>query len=172
MHNLLRLALVLPVLMASVIAHAQSLWGGTEYGMSLGQVMAIVPSAIHPNKSGRLADGAQELLQLRDVEIANEKFTTSFFFASNKLTQVTISLNGGHTFHQALLVFNSLTEALRAKYGREISNDIKRGTLNQASATWIAGQTNITLLAFSVGEEDAILNINYQVRVARDAEKL
>ncbi len=166
------LALVLSAVSAPAPTHAQVLWGGTEYGMSLAQVKAIVPTATRPEKATELGTGAVEQLRLDDVEIANENFTASFYFISDKLTQVMLSLGKGRTFHHALLVYKSLSDALRAKYGREIANDIKRGLLNQASATWIVGRTNIDLLALSVGENDAVLNINYQVRVARDAEKL
>jgi hypothetical protein len=116
--------------------------------------------------------GAVELLHLRNVEIANEKFTASFYFTSEKLTQVTLSLAKRRAFGQVLIVFKSLTEALRAKYGREISNDILRGPGNRATATWMSGSTNIGLYAVGIAEHDALLNINYQVRVARDAEKL
>ena len=43
-----------------------------------------------------------------------------------------------------------------------------KGTFsNTANATWLSGQTNITLFATSVGENDATLNINYQVRPPR-----
>jgi hypothetical protein len=140
--------------------------------MSLDQVKSMVPNAAAPIKPSRLADGAEELLRLQEVEIVNKKFAASFYFIGGKLTQVTLSLEKGHSFDSAMLVFNSLTEALRAKYGQEISRDIKRGGLNKASATWMAQRTNVNVFAMSVGENDTFLNINYQVRVARNADKL
>jgi hypothetical protein len=151
---------------------AQSLWGGTEYGMSLDQVKSSVRNVMIPDIPSRLGDGAQEALRLENVEIVNKRFAASFYFIAGRLTQVTLSLEKGHKFDGAMLVFNSLTEALRAKYGREIARDIKRGVLNRADATWMAGRTNINVLAMSVGENDAFLNINYQVRVASSADKL
>jgi hypothetical protein len=140
--------------------------------MSVEQVKSTVPNVTTPDSPSRLGDGAQELLRLENVEIVNKRFTASFYFIAGKVTQVTLSLEKGHTFHSAMLVFNSLTEALRTKYGSEISRNINRGLLNRANSTWMAGRTNISVLTMSVGEIDAILNINYQVRVAHDADKL
>lgn len=172
MTKLIHFAMGLALLALPPLASAQSLWSGTEYGMSVDQVKSVVPNVTTPSSPSRLGDGAQELLRLENVEIVNKRFAASFYFITGKLTQVTLSLEKGHTFHGALLVFDSLTEALRAKYGREINRDIKRGVLNRATATWMAGRTNINVLVMSVGEDDALLNINYQVRVAQDADKL
>ena len=172
MTKLMRLLTAIALLAFHTLACAQSLWGGAEYGMTVEQVKSAIPNVTSPSTPSRLGDGAQELLRLESVEIVSKRFTASFYFIAGKVTQVTLSLEKGHTFQSAVLVFDSLTEALRAKYGREISRDIKRGLLNRANATWMAGRTNINVLAMSVGESDAILNINYQVRVARDADKL
>lgn len=172
MTKLMRLFITIALLVISAFASAQSLWGPAEYGMSAEQVKSVVPNVRTPKNPGRLGDGARELLRLENVEIVNKRFVASFYFIAGKLTQVTLSLEKGHTFHSAMLVFDSLTEALRAKYGREISLEIKHALLSRADATWIAGRTNINIFAIGVGENDATLNINYQVRVARDADKL
>jgi hypothetical protein len=140
--------------------------------MTLTEVKAAVPKVVPPLKPNRLGDAAVELLRLEDVELVNKKFTASFYFKASKLSQVTLSLEKGHTFHAATLVFDALTEALRAKYGNEISRRSKRGMLNLTEAEWLSGRTNINLIVLSVGETDATLNVNYQVRVAREADKL
>jgi len=171
MTKLIRFSMALALLAVHTLTSAQSLWGGTEYGMSVDQVKSAVPNVTTPSNPNHLLDDAQELLRLENVEIVNKRFSASFYFIAGKLTQVTLSLEKGHTFRGATLVFDSLTEALRAKYGREINRDSKRGVLNTASATWMAGRTNINVLAMGV-ENKALLNINYQVRVARDADKL
>jgi hypothetical protein len=171
MSGFVRLWILQVLVMVSTAAGAQSLWGGTEYGMSIDEVKLAVPNAIAPSKGSRLGNGAQELLRLENVEIVNKRFAASFFFLWGKLNQVTLSLQSP-TFHGATLTFNSLSEALRAKYGQEISRESDRGLLNKVSATWMAGRTNINVIAIAVGDNDATLNINYQVRVARDADKL
>jgi hypothetical protein len=161
------------VLFLNAPASAQSLWNGTNYGMSVDEVRATVPKAIAPDKPNRLADGAQELLRLTNVEIVGKTFDAQFFFRNGRLSQVTLSLEKGHTFHQATLTLNALSDALRAKYGREISHENDRtAALNRITATWLSGKTNINVLAIGVGDFDATLNVNYQMRIAREAEKL
>jgi hypothetical protein len=173
MNNALRPLIAFILIVVSPCAMAQTLWGGTVYGMSLEQVKAAVPNAKSPNgKPGTLKGGAQEQLRVEDIEIVNQKFAASFYFLDGKLTQVTLSLSKPRSFEQTLLVFDRLTEALRAKYGQELNRQIRRGDLNIAKATWLAGRTNISVVALSVGRNNASLNIAYQVRVAREGDKL
>src|SRR5688572_3118734 len=99
---------------------AQPLWGGTEYGMSVEQVKIVVPEAIAPAKSETLRNGAVELLRLEGLEIVGKQFSARFFFLQDKLNQVTLSLaRETADFNSVVLTFDSVTEALRAKYGRE-----------------------------------------------------
>jgi len=147
-------------------ANAQWPWDGTKYGMSLEQVRTLVPNGKPPSQPDDFPDGLQELLRLENVKIVNTNFSAKFYFKTGKLSQVTLSWESGQTFDNALLVFNSLTEALRAKYGSEISREVKRGLLNEAEANWLSGQTNINVLAMSVGEHDSFINVNYQLRAA------
>ena len=46
------------------------------------------------------------------------------------------------------------------------------GLLNSAEASWQSGRTNISLVNIAVGTSDAALNLNYQVRTAKEADKL
>jgi hypothetical protein len=149
-------------------ANAQWLWGVIKYGMSLEQVKTLVPNGTPASEPDYLADGSQELLRLENVKIVNTNFSAKFYFKTGKLSQVTLEWETGQTFESALLVFNSLTEAFRTKYGSEISREVKR---DRAEVTWVSGQTNINVIAISGGETNAILNVNYQLRVARDADK-
>lgn len=153
---------------------AQTLWQGAAYGMSVDEVRKVVPDAVPPRKDpGHLGDGSQELLRLDGIELVNKKFAASFFFKAKKLSQVTLSLQNGRSFDEALGVFDSLTEALRAKYGPEISRKIDRGRLlDTAKATWLLGGTNVSLFLMGVGKDYAVLNVNYQVRLAKEADKL
>jgi hypothetical protein len=141
--------------------------------MSVEQVKATVPGVAVPEKPDFLNSGAEELLRLENIEIVNKTFSAKFYFISEKLTQVTLTLERRLTFDSTMLVFESLTDALRVKYGQEISRDIKRSTIiNIARANWLAGRTNISVFAMGVKSSDATLNVNYQVRLARDADKL
>lgn len=161
------ITLLIILLFASSV-RAQTLWHGTEYGMTLEQAEALVPNVVRPLKPKHRSDGSEELLRLEDVTLVDKHFSASFFFSDGKLIEVTLSLEDGHNFDSAMRVFDSLVESLRAKHGPEIIRHAMKGSFtNIANATWLSGQTNITLFATSVGQNDATLNINYQVRVSR-----
>lgn len=151
---------------------AQSLWGGTEFGMSPSQVRKQYPTSEFSAKPSTLHGGAKGLLVLSGIEIVNKNFSAIFYFNNEKLEQVVLSCEKQPNFDSALLVFTVVSDALRFKYGQEISKNVNRGILNQANAVWLSGKTNISMIAMGVENNDAILNINYQVRVAKDADKL
>ncbi len=171
MKRILRSLFVLTLLAPAAALAAQPLWNGTEYGMSLEQVKAVVPQASAPVKPSRLYDGSQELLRLEDVELAGSKFAARFYFKDGKLAQVTLSLQEERKFDRVIPVFDALTEAYRAKYGPEITRQIQRAKLDRAYAEWNKDGTTINILSMGVGEHDAMLNINYQVRVVTEPDK-
>lgn len=166
------ISLVAFLIFTPLQVHAQALWNGTTYGMTIAEVQAAIPNVISPAKATKLNDGSVELLRLESVDIVGKTFGAHFYFQADRLVQVTLKLAGQFTFHTGYLVFDSLTEALRARYGAEINRQVSRDTLNKADATWISGRTNISMLLLSVGNTPAYLNVNYQVRISKDADKL
>jgi hypothetical protein len=159
---------VLIILLFASNVRGQALWHGTEYGMTLEQAKAHVPDAVRPLKPKHRSDGAEELLRLDDVTLVGKHFSASFFFSDGKLIEVSLSLEEGHDFENAMRVFDSLVEDFRAKHGHEIIRQTMKGTFsNTANATWVSGQTNITVFATSVGENDATLNINYRAKASK-----
>ena len=162
---------ILLLVIFSASAQEQTLWRKTVAGMSPAEVTRRVPEATPPKGlPNTLEDGAVELLKIPSFALVNQPFSASFYFKRDKLTQVMLSLLTPSTFDSALLTFDSLTEALRAKYGPEIS---RSRNFFKAEAMWISGRTNITLILFSVAPGAPIIfNLNYQVRLAHEADKL
>jgi hypothetical protein len=179
MENICHLKILLAVLLNIILlcyanyAIAQALWDGTYYGMSKQEVLKTVPGARIIYDGDCLAGGAKELIRAENIKIVNELFNAKFYFINNKLEQVTLTLRNKAPFYKVIIIFDSLTEALRSKYGAELDKKIDNTSiLKQARATWMAGKTNINMLAMTVGDHPAILNINYQIRVSKEAEKL
>jgi hypothetical protein len=160
--------LFLPCLQSS----AQSLWRESEYGMTPIQVQSKFSGAKAPDTPGTLHGGAIELLRLSGVEIVGRQFKAPFYFKGERLTQVTVSLADKETSHGAKLVFDSLAEVLRAKYGSELSQEVGHGIMESRKSTWLSGETNITLYYNSIGDSDPILNLIYQVRISSEADKV
>lgn len=172
MGKLIHASALLAALLFGSLAQAQTLWRDTNYGMSIDQVRAAIPEVADAVKPGELAGGAKGLLTIPKVQIAGADYQARFFFLNDKLVQVMLSLDNPGKFDSSLRTFETLEELLRVKYGREIKREVKRGVVNQASATWMAGGTNISVLTYSFDNDNASLNINYQVRVAKEADKL
>jgi hypothetical protein len=167
-----RALFVVVALFMSSVLHAQTLWTKSEYGMTVEQVKAAFPEAVAPVTIDHLYGGAANLLVMPGIEIAGSTFKANFFFLSEKLIQVTLSLESPGQFGTVMVSFKSVEEVLRAKYGNEIQRDFSGGTYQHANETWLSGPTNITLSASGVGLNPASLNIIYQVRVSKETEKL
>jgi len=169
--------ITIAICLIAVSAQAQTLWGPTSYGMSPTEVLRVVQGA-HPVENGSTLGGkhkAKELLRIDDYEVVNESFKVRFYFSQNRLVQVTLSLNEERRFDLALIVFDELCDALRTKYGKEISKRVIHHSLisaTDAEAKWINGQTNIDLLVSGIGNTPAVFNLNYQVRLSKEANKL
>ncbi|WP_250504683.1 hypothetical protein [Caballeronia sp. AZ7_KS35] len=173
-------AIVASAVLVSPLAFAQSLWHGTAFGMTVDQVQAAVPEASpatnkNPGNGIRFnSQFAPELLHVDEVELVNHKFSGSFYFLNDCLAQVTLHIKDGGSYDTAS-AYDNLVTALRAKYGQELSAKNKViGSMVTRDTEWISGRTNINLHYLKMGADDQkpLLNVNYQVRVAGDADKL
>jgi len=141
--------------------------------MTVAEVQSAVPEAVRPAKPDTLGNGARGILEVPNVEITARTFTATFFFLDQRLTQVTLGMDAPGSFNIGKMHFESLLDALRVKYGKEqsLSNE-NLGGLKTREATWLSGKTNVGLLLLAVGDAESTLNINYQVSLAKEAEKL
>lgn len=154
------------------VSTAQTLWGDTVYGMPLEEVQRLIPEAKPPEGKGNtLYGGAEELLRIEQFELVDKMFTVGLYFKENKLVQVMMSLRP-ESLTSTMSTFEALSDALRAKYGTEVSRRDSPGSSMTAQAIWLSGRTNITLSVMSSTPSFATLWLNYQVRVAREADKL
>ncbi len=153
-------------------AHAQILWGSTEYGMSLQQAKNAVVDGVDMVDGDTLRTGAVEKLRVRGIQLAGHEFHAGLFFRDDRLEQVSLRLSEELATGAANHVTDRLVAALRAKYGQEISKKETGGILLSRDYTWISGKTNISLLMAAIGEKAQVLNISYQVRIMKDAEQL
>jgi hypothetical protein len=172
MNKLLRVLFTCVALALGSAAHAQTLWTAAQYGMTVEQVKAAFPSAVPISTPDKLYGGSQGLLTVPGVHVAASDFHAIFYFNKDRLVQVTLASDKKQRFESMLVDFHSVEEILRAKYGPELQRKITRGSLDVAEESWLAGPTNISLYGMGVRGSDALLNINYQVRISKDADKL
>ena len=144
------------------VAQAQALWQNTTVGMNLADVQKHYPAAVPPVSSpGLLGTGATEKLRLEGVEVARHRFHAQFFFKDDRLTQVTLELDDPPGFSGAEILFTSLVDQLRTKYGAEFSLHRNRGVMPTILASW-HGETNINLICIGVVDHPATLNVIYR----------
>jgi len=174
-----RMMLLAVILMMSISAQAQALWGETTLGMTPSDVINNVPASHLIEDGSTLETGAKELVQLDDLRVLKELYTGRFYFIDDKLTQVTLSLNKQRSFPLSLLVFQSLTDALSSKYGKVIIRNIdSRSSLKTAVANWVSDGTIINLQLMAIDDAPTSFNLNYQLhlsspqKLSTEAEKL
>lgn len=166
---------IIVALAASTIAASASagtpLWQKADSGMSQAQVAAAFPDAAAPAKVTTLGDGARCELAIEHYDVNHSDFHVCFFFGKAGLQQVTLG-SGDPSEAQ----FESMIELLRSKYGTELGagqRPCKGALLYECQAGWsLPTGANISMLYMTIGGDDPLLNINYQVRLATEASKL
>lgn len=173
MRSALAIVVLLVALLASNEARAQDLWQQSRHGMTAEQVREAFPDAVPAAITDRLRSGAVKLLEIRDYQIVGKSFDAGFFFLDGRLVQVTLKLKQAGPYRTAMVAFHSLADALRIRYGKEMSSKEEPGGLmGTAEAKWLSGRTNITLICMGVGNNEAVMNLVYQVRLSEEADKL
>lgn len=153
-------------------ANGGELWQGAELGMTPTEILNEQEGARRVQDGEHLGSGAQELVRLSGVVLFDEPFDAEYYFKDRKLVQVTLSASNEISYGKAKSKFIHLKEALTAKYGSPYSEESLSGFLKKRSASWLDGSRNISALALSVGNADAVLNVVYQERIAKEMDKL
>lgn len=144
--------------------HAQVLWQNVAVGMTPDEVLKAQPTSRRAPSPEHLGNGATCDVSIPDYAIASDTYRACFFFDGGKLIQVMLTAEGEPSEAQ----FRSIVTLLRAKYGKELS--LERTSLGLDADWLIASGVNISVLYY--GKYGNILNINYQVRMARDSKGL
>lgn len=168
-----RIVSALCLIALPVTVRAQVLWQKATYGMSPAEVAEAVPGSKPPTEPIKMS-GSVELLRLEDFALVSRSFDVRFLFKDQRLVQVMLSLKQtkSDSYHSYSAVFDSLTDSLRAKYGVELSKSRKEvGGFRMVQSEWISGKTGVGILLMdSYGA--LALNVNYDFRISKEAEKL
>lgn len=140
------------------------LWQDVAYGMTVSEVLATRLDAIASGNPQRLNDGAVSDVWIPSLSLADRDYSVLFYFKDSFLSQVTIATNGGPTAAD----FHAVTNALRLRYGREVS--FKENASSFSTGEWLSADGINIVVVF----HDAIecLNINFQYRYANAATQL
>lgn len=167
-----KIAILLVACFAGIPASAQTLWGRTELGMSVANVLSVLPQAMPiTEKRDHIAD-AEELLRIPEFELVGSEFVVKFFFRNEKLVQVNLSTSAPNVTSM-FVTFDALSNALQARYGQPIEREVKQaGFVKKANAKWLSGRTDISLSTFGSEGMAPLVSLNYSARIAEEADKL
>lgn len=144
-----------------------ALWGQTNAGMSLDDLLKTVQDAHIVNDGGRLCGGALELARIDNFPLFGCHFSVIFYFDKNELCQVTIERTDDTPHGDNTIMFNNVFTALLAKYGSTLSRfDSEYST----EANWLNGKTNILL--YLSKDEQSTLKVVYQHLLYKEVSKL
>lgn len=154
---------IMLLLLLPNLAFAGQLWGPTNAGMTVEEVLHAVDGAYRVEDGGRLATTAIEEVRKDDVALAGEIFTQQFYFMNGQLTQVTFKLDDARDFETNLGLVEALANDLREQYGEETDAETtKAGIMRKATVTWIEGSRKIRIFLMSMGQDSSLLKVNYQ----------
>lgn len=158
---------VLLLLLLPNTAFSAELWGPTNAGMTVKEVLRAVDGAYRIEDGGRLATTAVEEVRKDDVELAGETFTQQFYFMNGQLTQVTFKLDDERDFDTNMGLVEALTEDLREQYGEEADSETtKAGIMRKANVSWIEGNRKIGIFLMTMGQDNSLMKVNYQAHFA------
>lgn len=157
----------------AVADEGTKLWQETRVGMALEDVLSLYPDAVIED-GGKLKNGPEELAHIPGFEVAGEPFRVMFYFFGGALQQVTLGLEGpeAHSESACKLIYKLMRDALTAKYGEPIASDADSGFLTIWQTQWFSDGLNVSLVYVGGGGTGTALNVNYQDRLATEANKL
>jgi hypothetical protein len=167
-----KLVIVIVILLASqtgaLAGSPQELWQGATLGMSVKQVLDKFPKGIQNPKPEHLLDGAQELVVIPRIALGTSRTAkVEFYFLQEHLTQVTLAVDVTDA-DQTKLAFESMIDALRARYGPEIS--LRSTTLGFEAEWFLPSGVNVDVVAYT--KVMPLLRIVYQVRLKGTVDQL
>lgn len=150
---------------------AAPLWQNVGSGMTAAEIRKAQPAAIDNPKPETLKNGAKCELVIQSLAIGTDNYEVCFFILGGKLHQVTLGAQNPNR-----PMFESTVDLLRSKYGPELGAGqplCRSGMLTICEAKWMLKTgVNISALFMQVSNNDPLVNIVYQTRMAADASKL
>lgn len=159
--------------LATSIAQAEPLWGQAEHGASTAEISKLFPegASVTPTERQRFDNGAMLRYELKNVEILDKKFNAGFYFLKDSLTHVSLGWKSEDPIYSCELTTQKVQEALRAKYGADLTSTRSGGLGVIRGASWTSGKTTISLTMFAF-DDSCSVSIVYNARLAEAGSKL
>ena len=157
-------ALLLLSLFVAACSHKQAptTWTQAHWGMLPSEVIGAVPE-LTPESGSHLASGAVGKFHLNAAGVAGTSLPAEFFFLDGRLVQISFGDAQYRDNAASLKEFEHLAASLRKQYGQETGGpgmDPAAGL--SRDMTWLAGDTQVTLVATPVTATTSMLAVIYR----------
>ena len=141
-------------------ASAQTLWRDAPMQASPAEIRALMPEARDTSPARRAAEPGA-LLEIVDTPIADESFTATYLFESDRLQRIHLQAQPP-TPQRVQALLRTLQDSLRARYGLPISTKTRPGgALGAVDLKWSFRRMNV-LLQMSDGKT---VNLVYEANI-------
>ena len=125
-------------------ASAQTLWRDAPMQASPAEIRALMPEARDTSPARRAAEPGA-LLEIVDTPIADESFTATYLFESDRLQRIHLRAQPP-TPQRVQALLRTLQDSLRARYGLPISTKTRPGAaLGAVDLKWSFRRMNVLL---------------------------
>ena len=163
--------LILLLLVFAPITQAQTLWDNASVGMSVADLLHTYPEAVEIIHEPTRRGGVSDYWQLKNINIASQPFTASFYFREHRLDSVILQPVTRDPAVLSTLV-ETLRDALIQKYGAIASHQETHGEYAHGNAWfWSKEGTTVSLEMISIGKPMS-LQVRYDAKAAQAAKQL
>lgn len=160
----MRLQVLLLSLFVAACSHKQAptTWTHTHRGMMPSEVIGAVPN-LSPESGSHLASGAVGQFHLDAAGVAETTLPAEFFFLESRLVQISFGDSQYRDNAASLKEYEHLAASLRKQYGQETGGHIMDPAAGLSrDVTWLAGDTQVTLVAIPVTGTTSMLSVIYR----------
>jgi hypothetical protein len=162
-----RFILVALWLLSQTGLHASPLWGGTESGMSVVQILKKFDGAIVPTDPSELASGATEKVRVPSTKHLGHEFMVRFYFKGEGLEQVTLALKNPGKRKELTKIADSIAKDLSMTLGEPKRRTVEDTAAKTLDWCWDRSDQRVSIFMISFGPTDELsnggfLNLNYQ----------
>lgn len=143
---------------ASQSIYAALAWEELKFGMSPDEVISVVQHSTRVENNETTAKPVKELVRVNDYDLADLKFSMSFYFIENKLSNILLTRKIDENFDQALDIVKGVKSILSERYGQP--NDSKIDNLlfvKESTTSWVSNGLSVSLVI--TGSSSSTINI-------------
>jgi hypothetical protein len=142
---------------------AAAIFGDVTYGMSVADILGLVPGAKLVEINSQTIDGAKLIVEIDNFSFSGRTFTVGFWFLSNSLTRIHLrDTETMLTNESTRLAFEQVTNRMQQTYGKPVSSGLEsRESGLFGGSEWIHDRARISVSILPLTQEHSIVLISF-----------